>query len=142
LNLFLNFLLTSIRNNDIIKELEQMSVKVIVAGGRDFDDYNLLNKTLVNWFRNLSPKDVVIISGGANGADKLGEQFAEDQGCRLVVFNADWDLYGDSAGYIRNAEMAKHADACICFWDGESKGTRHMINIAKKEGLALKVVTY
>lgn len=55
---------------------------------------------------------------------------------------ADWDIYGKSAGYIRNAEMAKYADACVVFWDGKSRGTKHMIDLAKKEGIGLKVVNY
>jgi hypothetical protein len=117
-------------------------IKVIVAGGRDFYDYDLLQRKLIHWFRGMTPEDVVIVSGGARGADKLGERFAEEHGCELKVFNADWDRWGDSAGYRRNVEMAEYADACICFWDGKSKGTKHMADIAEKKGLKLKIVGY
>jgi hypothetical protein len=117
-------------------------IKVIVAGGRDFENYHLLCGKLAGWLKGISPEEIEIVSGGANGADKLGERFADDNGCKLKVFKAEWDTFGDSAGYIRNAEMSKYADACICFWDGKSKGTKHMIDLAKKEGLALKVVIY
>lgn len=117
-------------------------IKVIVAGGRDFENYHLLQKKLVHYFRNLAPEDVEIVSGGARGADKLGERFAEEHGCPLAIFNADWDRWGKSAGYRRNTEMANYADACVVFWDGKSKGTKHMIDIATKQGIPVKVIRY
>jgi hypothetical protein len=124
-------------------------IRVIVAGSRGFIDYNKLANTLVKYFisNGYLPSDVEIISGTADGADKLGENFAEKSGCKLTRFPAEWDRYGRSAGYIRNFAMAKYAkgspkSVCFCFWDGKSKGTKHMIDIAKKEGIELHIIKY
>ncbi|MGZ9868239.1 DUF2493 domain-containing protein [Priestia endophytica] len=115
---------------------------MVVAGGRYFNDYNLLKRKLDSLLKSFSTQDIEIVSGGARGADNLGERYAKEKGCKLTVMNAEWDLYGKSAGYRRNAEMAKYADACVCFWDGKSKGTKHMIDLAQREGIKLRVVQY
>ena len=118
--------------------------KVIIAGGRDFDDYNRLkthcDKILENK-RNQGYR-IIIISGTARGADTLGERYAKEKGYEVLRFPADWNTYGKRAGYIRNKEMAENADACICFWDRISNGTRHIINNKKKKRLPLRIVTY
>jgi hypothetical protein len=116
--------------------------KLIIAGGREFSDYELLEKEVIKLLRGKYPKDVEIVSGGARGADSLGEKFAKEKGCSLQSFPADWNTYGKSAGYRRNAEMAAYADACICFWDGKSKGTKHMIDLAEKKELLLTIIKY
>ena len=114
--------------------------KVIVAGGRDFADYDLLKSKLDNLLVNRNP--VEIVSGTARGADKLGEFYAKRSQLALALFPADWDLYGKSAGFKRNAQMADYADALVAFWDGKSRGTMHMINLAKSAGLQVRVVNY
>jgi len=116
--------------------------KIIVAGTRTFNDYELLEANLINILKGKRPSEVTIVSGGARGADSLGEKFARKYNCWLKIFPAEWDRYGKSAGYIRNADMAKFADACIVFWDGVSKGTKHMIDLADKHNLNLYVVMY
>ena len=70
------------------------------------------------------------------------ENNTQKRGYELQSHPADWDKYGKSAGYRRNKEMAEVADACICFWDGQSKGTKHMIDIATDMGLKVKIVNY
>lgn len=72
----------------------------------------------------------------------MGEAFAEAEGLTVRRFPADWDLHGRSAGYIRNEQMAEYADGLIAFWDGSSRGTRHMINTAKKAGLHVRVFDF
>lgn len=113
---------------------------VIIAGGRDFKDYNLLKETCAKALANKSK--IEIVSGTAEGADKLGEQYALLRGFQIKRFPADWKVYGKAAGYKRNEEMALYADALIAFWDGKSRGTAHMINLAKEHGLKVKVVKY
>lgn len=114
--------------------------KVIVAGSRDFNDYELLKPKLDALLQN---KDSVqIVSGGARGADSLGEQYAKEKSLDLKIFPADWDYYGKSAGFKRNSEMAQYADALVAFWDGKSKGTEHMINLAKRNGLQVRIVNF
>ena len=122
--------------------------RIIIAGGRDFNNYNLLKETMWNIFidRPTDKSFVEIISGCANGADKLGILYANDYGINLKKFPADWDKFGKSAGYIRNKEMAKYAreenGVLIAFWDGQSKGTRHMIDLANEYKLEVHVIKY
>jgi hypothetical protein len=115
--------------------------KVIVAGSRNFSNYELLRDTLDRLLQNKLP-NVTIVSGTANGADTLGEKYAVERNLELVEFPANWDKFGKSAGYRRNVEMADFSDGCVVFWDGVSKGTKHMIDIAEKKGLQLKVIKY
>ena len=116
-------------------------MKLIIAGSRDFTDYKLLAETLKAEGLTGDTVDTVV-SGCAHGADKLGEKWAVSQGIPITRFPADWDAYGKRAGFVRNSEMAEYADACIVFWNGTSKGTKHMIDIAKrKTGMRLVVVT-
>ena len=117
--------------------------RVIIAGSRGFNDYNLLEeKCDFLLSEKVKTHDIVIVSGTARGADKLGERYARERGYELEAHPADWDKYGKSAGYRRNQEMAEVADAVICFWDGTSKGTKHMIDIAKEKKLMLRVIQY
>jgi len=115
-------------------------MKVIIAGGRNFRDYDKLRESCDNILVN--QKDVEIVSGTAAGADTLGERYAQEKGYEVKKFPAQWDLYGKSAGYKRNQQMAEYADGLIAFWDGKSKGTKHMIDIANKMGLKVRVVRY
>ena len=117
--------------------------KLIVAGGRDFDDYETLSSEILN-IANRAYKDygVSIVSGMARGADALAVRFAEAFGVKLYEFHADWNTFGKSAGYIRNKEMAEFSDALIAFWDGESKGTTHMIKTMSDLGKFVHVVKY
>lgn len=114
--------------------------RVIVAGGRSFNNYKLLEKKLDYFFSN--KKEVIIISGGAKGADTLGQQYAKLRNLPCEIYMADWDRFGKSAGYRRNEQMAEIADAAVVFWDGKSRGSQHMIDLAKKKDLPTRVVNY
>jgi hypothetical protein len=117
-----------------------MMFKVIVAGGRDFSDYALLEKTLDKLLKNKT--DVQIVSGLARGADSLGIVYAIDRNIPAAKFPAKWEEHGTMAGYQRNIEMAEYADACVCFWNGKSRGTKHMIRIARKLKLQVRIIKY
>lgn len=118
-------------------------LRVIIAGSRNFNNYNLLNSTISNYLKE-NTNNVEIISGTARGADQLGERFANEYGYQIKRFPADWNLYGKSAGPIRNREMAEYASdgqgVLFTFWDGKSRGTKSMINLAKKFGLEVHIV--
>jgi hypothetical protein len=116
--------------------------KVIVAGSRNFCDYELLKRKLMFLLKNKSKNDVEIISGGAKGADYLGERFAKENGYNLRIFKANWNKYGKKAGPIRNTEMVEYADALVAFWDGKSKGTAHVIDFAYFNCLAIRVIYF
>lgn len=115
-------------------------MKVIIAGGRYFDNYDLLCQKADYYLSRQS--EIEIVSGAAKGADKLGERYAEERQYMIKRFPADWGSFGKKAGYLRNTEMAEYADALIAFWDGKSKGTKHMINIAKKQNLLIRIIRY
>lgn len=100
-------------------------MKIIVAGGRDFNSYKLLKKELKSIINN--NQNIEIISGGAQGADSLGIQFAKENNIPVKIFPALWDVYGKSAGMIRNKQMAEYGDFLLAFWDGKSHGTMNMI---------------
>lgn len=113
---------------------------VIVAGSRTFDNYRLLSKTLDELFCARPPD--AILCGEAKGADSLGKRYAKSRHIHVLSFPANWYRYGRRAGYIRNAAMLEHADCLVAFWDGESKGTKHMIDIARKAGIEVHVVRF
>jgi len=115
--------------------------KVIVAGSRGFDDYQLLKSTLDHILRNKLP-NVTIISGTASGADTLGEEYADKSDLECVRMPANWILHGKRAGYVRNTQMAVECDAVIVFWDGQSQGTKHMIEITKNLGKDIRIIRY
>lgn len=116
--------------------------RVIIAGCRDFTDYELLKEKCDYYFQNQQPEDIVIVSGHASGADALGERYAQERGFQLETFPAYWKAHGRAAGPIRNARMASAANALIAFWDGKSRGTKNMIETAKNHNLKVVVVRY
>ena len=84
-------------------------MRVIIAGGRDFTDYQLLLDAIQEAQFNIE----TVVSGGAKGADYLGEFYASEMNLKLNVYNADWERHGRAAGPIRNRKMAENADALI-----------------------------
>ena len=107
-------------------------MRVIIAGSRGIDDYEFICHKLNDCERPWPITEVV--SGTARGVDRLGERWAGSKDIPIKRFPADWDTYGKSAGYRRNADMAKYADVLIAFWDGTSKGTKHMIDLMTAAG--------
>jgi hypothetical protein len=115
-------------------------IKVIIAGGRDFDDFNKLCKVCDEFLQDQNK--VEIVSGAYKGADLLGERYAAERNYPIKQFPADWKRYGKSAGHKRNTEMAIYADTLIAFWDEKSKGTKNMIDLASKAGLKVRIYNY
>lgn len=125
------------------KSEKKENFKVVIAGSRGFSNYKLLKETCDKYLREKKKThNVVVISGHARGADLLGEKYASDEDLDLEIYPADWKKYGKTAGFMRNEQMANIADAVIAFWNGESHGTKHMIDIAEEKGLNVKVVNY
>jgi hypothetical protein len=106
-------------------------MKVIVAGGRDFTNYALVEEAIKISGFEISQ----IVSGKAKGIDTLGEVWALANNVPVEAFPADWSQHGRAAGPIRNKQMAEYADALIAIWDGESKGTANMIQQARNKKL-------
>jgi hypothetical protein len=114
--------------------------KVIIAGGRDFKDYEKLEKFCNVILKN--KKEIQIVCGCASGADELGKKYAFEKNYKIIYFPANWKEFPRSAGIVRNKEMADYADALIAFWDGKSKGTENMIDQAKKNNLKIRIIKY
>ena len=107
--------------------------RLVVAGCRTFHDYSVASSEIKKLLQKLDAEySVIIVSGCAEGADKLGERYAAEHNLTIERFPAEWDKYGKYAGPRRNAQMARIADAVLVFWDGKSRGTKNMIENAKK----------
>ena len=106
-------------------------MRTIIAGSRTINDFDAVLKVVNDSGFTISE----VVSGEARGVDQLGERYANAQRLPCVKFPANWDKYAKGAGFIRNAAMADYAEALIALWDGKSKGTANMIDVAKKKGL-------
>lgn len=118
-------------------------MKLIVAGGRDFTDSNRmiaeLQKLVESGEITDSPE---LVCGMARGADMLAYSLWANNRMPIHNFPANWNKHGKSAGYKRNQEMGEFADAAVCFWDGNSKGTKHMIDIMNRLNKPVHIVRY
>lgn len=121
---------------------DQCKYKVIIAGGRDMTNYQWASKQISHVLEKLPKDKTMIVEGGAKGADACGRQWAIDNDYHYTTFPAYWDLHGKAAGHIRNAEMADYSTHLIAFWEGKSRGTKGMIELAKKNGLKVVVIKY
>ena len=121
--------------------------RIAVVGSRDYGVY----KDLVdgNWKQDLSlvrdfilslPDHVTIISGGAKGPDTVAVETAKKRGLAYKVWDAEWRIYGKQAGYIRNHQIVNDCDVLVAFWNGDSKGTRHSIDFADKQGKRVIII--
>lgn len=130
---------------------------VIIAGGRNFNDSNLVRTTLLSLVESgwLSP-DPVILSGLASGADTIAIEMANEFNLELWKYPAKWTdmsepcvighnqygTYNMLAGHKRNGEMANDACTLIAFWDGKSRGTKDMIDKMTSLGKRVHTVKY
>jgi hypothetical protein len=114
-------------------------VRLIIAGSRNFNDYDFLEQEMRHYLK-ISDFITVVLSGCAKGADTLGLRWAANKRIPIERHPAKWEVHGKAAGIRRNCDMAANADALVAFWDGESKGTKHMIDHAEFKGLKVYVV--
>lgn len=112
-------------------------MKVIIAGSRDFDNYEFLKEKCNEVLEGVT--DITVLCGLARGADLMGKMWAEKRGHKLEYFEPDWKGLGKQAGILRNVQMGQQADMLICFWDGMSRGSKHMIDYMIKNKKAVKI---
>jgi len=119
-------------------------IKLLIAGSRNFTDLALLTEEVDSFLSDYRYPDeeVEIVSGGARGADRLGERYAKGKGFPVKLFLPDWDSEGKSAGVIRNGQMSNYATHAVIFWDGVSKGTADMVKRCKFKRIITKVVKF
>jgi hypothetical protein len=117
-------------------------MKCIIAGGREAPQWALTEALKQCPFTS---EITEVVSGKARGADTWGEYWAKQNKIPVKAFPAEWDKYDKSAGYRRNGDMALYAKpngALIALWDGESRGTKHMIDLATAAGLRVFIFRY
>ena len=115
----------------------------LIVGSRDFVDYEFFERQTDYLLHNKS--DIIIVSGGARGADALAKRYASERGYQYIEFPADWKNNGKAAGFIRNEQMHKFLSryenrGCIAFWDGKSKGTEHNFSLVKKYNTPFRLI--
>ncbi len=110
-------------------------MKVIIAGSRSITSYDRVKRAIEQSGFEITE----VVSGRAEGVDKLGERYARDMKVGCKEFPADWGKHGRKAGFLRNQKMAEYADGLIAVWDGRSNGTAHMINVARAKNLKVYV---
>ena len=111
-------------------------VKVIIAGSRHFNNYDLVEETI----EKLGLEIDEVVYGGAPGADYMGLLWARKHKVKVKTFLAEWSVYGGAAGPLRNKQMAEYGDYLLAFWNGKSKGTKNMIYEMRKKGKHGEVV--
>lgn len=122
------------------------SYGLLVVGSRGISDYQMFSQKLDFLLQNIEQWDIHIITGDNKGVDEMARRYANEHGFEIHTFYARWDEYGKSAGYKRNAVMFKYLIdnfqnlGCCAFWDGQSKGTQHSINLAKFYQIPLRIV--
>lgn len=127
-------------------------MRVIVAGGRDFNDYQLMCARLDHFFQNVDKNKLVIVNGDgpglwdkenkcyiAEGADQLAKRYARENNIKIDSYPPDWNKYEKAAGPIRNKQMAENADALVAF-DTGGRGTANMIKLAEEYKLNIRVI--
>lgn len=125
-----------------------MSRVIIVAGTKGFADYALIKKTIFKYLEEhfIDINDVEIVTGDAPGASYFGDKFAEEYRLALSKFYEMPEAYGESAGWVRNEQMAEYAagrnGVVFAFWDGKSAGTRTMLKLALKHKLEIHTLLY
>ena len=108
-------------------------MNLAIVGSRSFNSYDLLKTEINKFIKENSITIDCIISGGAKGADSLGEEYAKEYKIPTKIFYPDWNKYGKRAGYLRNIDIIKNSDFVIAFWNGFSTGTKSSINLAKEQ---------
>jgi len=111
-----------------------------IVGSRGFNDYEGLKESLLEY--DLIETCTKVVSGGARGADSLGERFANEFNIPIEVIKPNWDAFGKAAGFIRNTDIVNKCDVLIAFWDGQSRGTLDSINKARAANKRVIIVEY
>lgn len=85
-----------------------------------------------------------VVSGGAYGIDKAGEDWAVVNWVPIRLFLPEWGKYGKRAGVLRNEDMGRYADALVAIRLNNSRGTTHMIEFMRSLGKPVYIldITY
>lgn len=115
-------------------------MRVLVCGSRTWTDAPAIYRALAEQGCGYAP--FTLIHGAARGADSIAAEYAREREAEVLAFPADWNRYGKAAGMIRNKQMLEEGkpELVLAFWDGESRGTQNMIDLATKAGVPVRVI--
>lgn len=120
--------------------------KLLIFGSRTFQDRNRLSAEVSKLIKKKgwNLKKLEIVAGGAPGADTLGKEWAQQNAIIYTEFAANWDLYGNKAGPLRNEVQGEYCafNYAIGFWDGHSRGTAHMISVCEEKSIELTLIKF
>lgn len=117
-------------SNPLVGKLTFLGPRIAIVGSRNWPRPEQV-RSVIN---DLLPDNITVVSGGARGVDTWAEEAARARGLKVVIYPAYWDRFGRSAGYIRNEDIVANCDEVIAFWDQHSRGTKHTIDIARRDG--------
>lgn len=106
--------------------------KLMISGSRSIKNLKMIFDELEKIYA--AHPDIILISGGAKGVDSIAEEWGRFRKLPIEQHKPDWAKYGKGAGIVRNKEMVLAADFVLIFWDGESKGTKSVIDFCEKQG--------
>ncbi len=115
-------------------------MRIVIGGSRNYNNYEYFMEKLDLILSEFPKETIIILSGHCRGVDMLAERYAKERGIKLEIFPAHWSTYGKAAGPLRNKAMVENADTVIAFWDGISKGTKSLIDHARKQGRDVNVI--
>jgi predicted Rossmann fold nucleotide-binding protein DprA/Smf involved in DNA uptake len=115
-------------------------MKIAFVGSRDWKHFDFSCDIISDILHGHEiEENFYVVSGGARGIDTQAEQIAKSKGLQTIIFKPDWDKYGKRAGFLRNELIINEADFVVAFWNGESKGTKHSIDLAIKSGKPIDI---
>ena len=126
---FIFYLVYLIRGRNFMK-----NKRIAVVGSRNFTNYEQMKRILKPYL------PFILITGGASGADSLAEQFAVEYDLEVLIHYPEWNKYGRKAAYVRNSFIIRDCEFLIAFWNGHSKGTKMVIELAKKKHKPCRVI--
>ncbi len=115
-------------------------MKIGIVGSRSFDDYELLKNTILSY--TITDAIDCIVSGGAAGADKLAEDFADEYAINKKIYKPNYKKHGRFAAHERNTEIIMDSDIVFAFWNGTSTGTKDSIDKAERLGVPIDVILF
>lgn len=113
-------------------------MNIVICGSRKFNDFKRFKFEMDDILQD--KEEVILVSGGAKGADSMAENYADRYGYEFYEIPADWNQHGKKAGMLRNIQMLEIAHMVVAFWDGRSKGTKHMVDQCKKRNIQIQVI--
>jgi predicted Rossmann fold nucleotide-binding protein DprA/Smf involved in DNA uptake len=110
-------------------------MRLAIVGSREFANQRLFDETMAEYRGTV----ILVVSGGAAGADRMGERWARSNGIETLIFLPEPKKYRHPF-HVRNRKIVEACDSLIAFWNGRSSGTRYTIDYARHLGKPVRIV--